>query len=69
MAGDYSEQDVLKPDITNPDDDIALQDNRIFALGLLIGFDFVDDVELGAVIGADQTFPEATLTVVDDDGI
>ena len=68
MAGDYNEQDMVFPDITNPDDEIALQDNRMFRLGLLPLEEFADDIDVGVIIGSDPTFADSNLTIVDDDG-
>jgi hypothetical protein len=67
MFGIYSEADVIFPPIINPDDEIALQDDRIYRLGLVILPEFVDDVELGAMIGSDQTFSMSNLTRRDND--
>ena len=69
MFGIYSEADMIFPPIINPDDEIALQDERIYGLGLVILPEFVDDVELGAMIGSDQTFSMSNLTRQDNDGI
>ena len=65
----YVEVDVIMPNIINPDDEIALQDDRVFGLGLQILPPFVDDVELGALIGPDQTFVTSNLTILDDDSM
>jgi collagen type VI alpha len=65
-AGVHSEEDIVPP-IINPDDQIALQDDRTFDLGLAIMPEFVGDVELGAVIGGDQTYDQSTLTILDND--
>ena len=69
MAGDYSEVDFIRAPVVNPDDEIALQDDRVFQLGLRVDPAFVDDVELGAIIGFDETFVLANLTIQDDDGM
>ena len=71
MFGMYSEADMIFPPMINPDDEIALQDDRIYRLGLVILPEFVDDVELGAMIGSDQTFSMtlSNLTRKDNDGI
>ena len=65
----YTEMDVLFPPINNTDDEIALQDDRLNPLTLMVLPPFVDDVELGAVIGTDQTFAVATLIIQDDDSM
>ena len=69
MFGMYTEADTIFPPIINPDDEIALQDDRINLLNLTVLPPFVDDVERGALIGTDQTFGTATLTIQDDDSM
>ena len=66
MAG---EQDILFPTIINPDDEIALQDDRTIRLGLLPLEEFEDRIIVGGQSKTDpQTFAEANLTIVDNDG-
>ena len=66
MAG---EQGILFPMISNPDDDIALQDDRRFRLGLLPLPEFEDRINVGGQSQTDpQTFAEANVTIVDNDG-
>ena len=60
MAGDYAEQTLVSPSLTNPDDNIALQDDRKFRLALL---PLQDGIDVGT-----RAFGEANLTVVDNDG-
>ena len=67
MAGMYTDVDFIRAPIVNPDDEIALQPNRVFNLSLEIASEFVDDVELGAMVGPDETFSASNLTVLDDD--
>ena len=52
MAG---EQGILFPMISNPDDEIALQDDRTFRLGLLSLEEFEDRINVG---GQNQTDPQ-----------
>ncbi|CAI8036814.1 hypothetical protein GBAR_LOCUS20626 [Geodia barretti] len=67
MAG---EQGVLFPMISNPDDEIALQDDRTFRLGLLPLEEFQDRINVGGQSQTDpQTFAEANMTIVDNDGV
>ena len=69
QRGIYSEVDGIFPGIMNPDDEIALQDDRIYGLALSIPSEFVNDVELGAMVGANQTFITSNLTILDDDSM
>ncbi|CAI8017729.1 hypothetical protein GBAR_LOCUS10719, partial [Geodia barretti] len=67
MAG---EQGILFPMISNPDDEIALQDDRTFRLGLLPLEEFQDRINVGGQSQTDpQTFAEANVTIVDNDGV
>ena len=66
-AGLYSEASVLSPEVINPDDQIALQDDRTFQLVLVPLPQFQSGIELGDVIGSDPTFSSSNITVVDND--
>lgn len=68
-ARDYSEIGFIGAPIVNPDDDLALQDERVFQLGLRVDPELEDDVELGAFIGSFETFIIANLTILDNDGM
>ena len=68
-AGFYSPllDATLFPPLDNPDNDIALQDDRTFQIGLAAAPGFENVVEFGANIGYDQTFATANVTITDND--
>ena len=68
MGAVYAVGDKFFPEIVNPDNEIALQDDRIYEIGLQAVSEFANDVEFGAVIGSRQTFQASNLTIIDDDG-
>ena len=68
MGAVYAVGDKFFPPIVNPDDEIALQDDRIYKMGLQAVSEFANDVEFGAVTGSRQTFQMSNLTIIDNDG-
>ena len=66
-AGFFSPGATLFPPLDNPDNDIALQDDRIFQIGLAAAPGFENVVEFGTNIGSDQTFATANITITDND--
>ena len=68
-AGFYSPllDATLLPPLDNPDNDIALQDDRTFQIGLAAAPGFENVVEFGANIESDPTFTTANVTITDND--
>ena len=67
LAGFFPPGATLFPPLDNPDNDIALQDDRTFQIGLTAAPGFENVAEFGANIGFDQTFTTANVTITDND--
>ena len=66
-AGYFSQGAILFPPLDNPDNDIALQDDRTFQIGLAAAPGFENVVVFGANIESDQTFTTTNVTITDND--